>query len=52
FNCSYRAFTHSDSSNSASIRTLRDGISTSIGVTASIPYTNENGVAPVLDRML
>ena len=29
------------------MRTLKEGISTSNGTTASIPYTKEYGVAPV-----
>jgi len=44
---SCRVWTYSTSSNWASINTLREAISTSKWRTASIPYTNENGVALV-----
>jgi len=37
FNCSYLTFAHSTSSSSKSINTLNEGISTSKGITASIP---------------
>jgi hypothetical protein len=46
FSCSYRVLAHSDSSNSYSIKTPREGIFTSIGIIASILYTNKYGVTP------
>src|SRR3954471_21376183 len=47
FNSSNLLLHHSASVNFASIKTLIDGISTSMGRTASMPYTREKGVAPV-----
>ena len=47
FNWSKHVWAHSASSNPDSARILKEGISTSNGSTASIPYTKENGVALV-----
>jgi len=52
FNYSYLTFTHSTSSSSESINNLNEGISTFKGITASIPYTNIYGVAPIEVRTL
>ena len=44
---SKHAWAHSDSFNPNSARILKEGTSTSNDNTTSIPYTKENGVAPV-----
>ena len=47
FSYSYQEQAHLASNNSAWEKILRDGISTSVGRTASMPYTSEYGVAPM-----